>query len=436
MATILIRGGRLIDPRQRLDRVGDLLIRDGAVAGIDAASRAVDRTIDARGKIVCPGFIDLHVSLRDPGDEEDETTNTGTAAALAGGFTSIACLPDTSPAIDNRAAAEFVILQAARARNCHVYPLGAVTKELKGQELAEIGQLVDGGAVGFTDAKQSIANSEIMRRALEYTRMFDRAIFGHPEVAELSHNGVMHEGFISTLLGLRGIPSAAETIMVGRDLALAEITEGRLHLMTISARGSVEQIRRAKREGVGVTCSVTPHHIALDDASLRTFDAAFKVSPPLRTQQHIDALIQGLQDGTIDAISSDHQPYTMEKKRNEIDLAPFGMTGLETLLPICIQSLIAPGHLTWLELIEKLSSAPARILGLKQTGSLETGMVADVTLIDPEVEWTIDPEKFFSRGRNTPFAGWMVKGRVETTIVSGEVRFDRGKLVRGEAAGV
>lgn len=427
MASILIRGGRVIDPGQRIDRTADVLIRDGYIAGIDTGDTSADRVIDADGKIVAPGFVDLYVSLRDPGDEEDETTETGTAAALAGGFTTIACLPDTSPAIDNRAAAEFAILQAARARNCHVFPLGAVTKSLKGEELAEMGQLVDGGAVGFTDAKHSIDNAEIMRRALEYTQMFDRAVFDHPEVPELSRGGLMHEGFVSTLLGLRGIPAAAETIRVGRDLALADVTGGRLHLMTISARGSVDQIRQAKREGIAVTASVTPHHLALDDASLRSFDAAFKVSPPLRSQEHIDALIQGLQDGTIDAISSDHQPYSVEKKRNELDLAPFGIAGLETLLPICSQALIAPGHLTWLELIEKISTAPARILGLNK-GTLSTGALADVTVIDPEAEWTIRPDDFLSRGRNTPFAGWNVKGKAAIVIVSGAIRCENGRL--------
>ncbi|MBD3675894.1 MAG: dihydroorotase [Planctomycetaceae bacterium] len=428
MTSLLIRGGRLIDPSQDLDRTGDLLIRDGKIAGAGDVAGHVDEEIDAEGMIVVPGLIDLHAALRDPGDEEDETTFTGTAAALAGGFTSIACLPDTTPAIDNRAAAEFAILQAARARNCHVYPLGAVTKNLNGEELAEMGQLVDGGAVGFSDGKNPIHNAEIMRRALEYSRMFDRPIFNFPEVEELSRSGIMHEGYYSTLLGLRGMPAAAESIMVSRDLALAEMTEGRLHVTTVTVSNSVQQILQAKEAGVKVTCSVTPHHLALDDSTLQRFDAAFKVNPPLRSQDHIDSLIRGLKDGTIDAISSDHQPYSVEKKRNELDEAPFGIAGLETVIPICIQTLIDPGHLSWLQLIDKLSTRPARILGLSK-GTLRENSTADVTLIDPDAEWTIEPEQFYSRGRNTPFAGWTVKGRAETVLVNGQVRFHQGQLL-------
>lgn len=424
MGSLLIRGGRIVDPSRQLDEIGDLLIADGRI--VESLGTA-DETLDARGLIVTPGLIDPHVSLRDPGDEEDETTATGTAAALAGGFTSIACLPDTSPAIDNRASAEFTILQAARARNCHVYPLGAVTKNLAGEELAEIGQLVDGGAVGFTDAHHPIANAEIMRRALEYTRMFQRPIFSFPEVPELIRGGVMHEGFYSTLLGLRGMPTAAETIAVGRDLALAEMTGGRLHLMSISAERSVSQIRQAKQVGVLATCSIAAYSIALDDSHLRSFDSAYKLSPPLRSPEHIAALIDGLKDGTIDAISSDHQPFAVEKKRNELDEAPFGAAGLETVLPICLQTLVEPGHLTWLQLIDKLSTGPARILGLSK-GTLQPGAIADVTLIDPERSWTIDSRQFRSRGRNTPFEGWTVRGQAVTVIVDGEIRYRNGEF--------
>jgi len=428
MTSLLIRGGRLIDPSQNLDRTGDLLIRDGVIVGAGDVAGQVDQIIEAEGLIVSPGLIDLHAALRDPGDEEDETTYTGTAAALAGGFTSIACLPDTTPAIDNRAAAEFAILQAARARNCHVYPLGAVTKSLKGEELAEMGQLVDGGAVGFSDGKHPLHNAEIMRRALEYSRMFGRPIFNFPEVEELSRSGVMHEGYYSTLLGLRGMPAAAESIMVGRDLALADMTDGRLHVSTITVTNSVKQIRQAKEDGVKVTCSVTPHHLTLDDSTLQKFDAAYKVNPPLRSRDHIDSLIRGLKDGTIDAISSDHQPYSIEKKRNELDQAPFGIAGLETVIPICLQTLIDPGHLSWLQLIDKLSTRPAAILGLTK-GTLKENSAADITLIDPQAEWTIDPEKFFSRGRNTPFEGWDVKGRAHTVIVSGQIRYQHGQIL-------
>src|SRR3990172_1744518 len=360
MCSILVRGGRVIDPAQNLDRITDLLLRDGRIVGVDAGAAQADEILDATGCIVCPGLIDVHVSLREPGHEEDETTATGTAAALAGGFTSVACMPDTSPVVDNRAAAEFILLQAARAGHCHVFPLGAVAKDHAGAELAEIGQLVEGGAVGFTDAKRPVANAEIMRRALEYTRMFDRPIFNHPQVPELAAGGIMHEGFHSTLLGLRGIPAAAEAIMVGRDIALAELTEGRLHLCCISTEESVDRIRRAKSRGVRVTAEVTPHHLALTDECLRTFDSNCKVDPPLRSREHIDALIEGLKDGTIDVICSDHQPCAQEKKALELDHAPFGIVGLETLLPIAIKTLIEPRHLTWPQLIEKLTLGPAR----------------------------------------------------------------------------
>jgi len=267
-----------------------------------------------------------------------------------------------------------------------------------------------------------------MRRALEYSRMFGRPIFNFPEVEELSRSGVMHEGYYSTLLGLRGMPAAAESIMVGRDLALADMTDGRLHVSTITVTNSVKQIRQAKEDGVKVTCSVTPHHLTLDDSTLQKFDAAYKVNPPLRSRDHIDSLIRGLKDGTIDAISSDHQPYSIEKKRNELDQAPFGIAGLETVIPICLQTLIDPGHLSWLQLIDKLSTRPAAILGLTK-GTLKENSAADITLIDPQAEWTIDPEKFFSRGRNTPFEGWDVKGRAHTVIVSGQIRYQHGQIL-------
>jgi len=421
MSSILIRGGRIIDPSQEIDTEGELLLCDGKVVGIDVETETVaDEVIEAAGLIVCPGWIDSQVALREPGDETDETTATGTAAAVAGGFTSVVCLPDTSPVIDNRAAAEFVLLQAERAGHCHVFPLGAVTKNHEGNELAEIGQLVEGGAVGFTEAKRPIANAEIMRRALEYTRMFGRPIFDHPQVPELVEKGVMHEGYYSTLLGLRGMPAAAEDIMVGRDIALAELTGGHVHLMSLSTAGSVEQVRRGKARGVRVTASVTPHHLTLTDAALESFDPNFKVDPPLRSPEHVEALIDGLKDGTIDVICSDHQPYSEEKKARELDLVPFGIVGLETLLPIAVGTLIEPGHLSWPALIERLTCGPARVLGLDK-GTLHSGADADVTLIDPDAQWTIDPAAFRSRGRNTPFGGWKVRGRAHTVVVGGVV---------------
>ncbi len=430
MPTLLIRGGRVIDPGRGFDSIADVVIEGGRVAAVVPAGerpvRPGEPTFDATGRIVCPGLIDAHVSFREPGDEEDETTESGSNAALAGGFTTVACLPDTSPAIDTRAAAEFLHLQGERAGNCRVLPIGAVTKGTDGHELAEIGQLVDGGAVALSDGKKPIANAEIMRRALQYAGMFGRAIFSHPQVPELIAGGVMHEGLQSTVLGLRGMPAAAEQIMVARDLALAELTDGRLHLMAVTTAASVELIRRAKAAGLRVTADVTPHHLALTDETLRSFDPNYKVDPPLRSAEHVAALIEGLKDGTIEVISSDHQPYAEEKKSGEILSDPFGIVGLETLLPILVGTLIEPGHLDWPALLATLTVGPARLLGL-DAGSLAPGSPADVTVIDPAAAWTVDPAAFRSRSRNTPFGGRHVRGRVEAVFVAGELRYSRAE---------
>lgn len=425
MTTLLIRGGRVLDPVRNFDEVTDLLVVDGCIETIGKVSAEADETIDAQGLLVCPGLIDCHVSFREPGFEEDETINSGAAAALAGGFTTVACLPDTLPVVDTRAAAEFVVRQGERAGACRVLPLGAATKEHKGEELAEIGQLVDGGAVGFSDGKRAISNAEIMRRALQYTSMWNRAILHHPQNPELVADGVMHEGFQSTLLGMRGMPAAAEEIVVRRDIALAEITRGRVHLMCVSSHRSVEEIRQARQRGISVSADVTPHHLLLTDERLHTFDTNFKVDPPLRTEEHRDALISGLQDGTISIISADHQPAADEKKAREIDIAPFGITSLETLLPLCIEALILPGHLDWLQLLKTLTVGPAELLNLPY-GTLKPGVPADITIIDPQERWTINKDEFHSQGRNTPFDGRSATGRVKFTIVDGEIRYRQG----------
>lgn len=428
MSSLLIHGGRVIDPPSGFDAIGDVFIRDGRIASVGSVHReATDsspvESIDATGLIVCPGFIDTHVAVRDPGYEEDETTATATAAALAGGFTTITALPDTRPVVDNASAAEYVILQAERAGNCRVHPLGAVTRGHAGEELADLGQLARSGAVAFTDSKAPIRSAEIMRRALEYARMFGRPIFSHPQDPTLTANGVMHEGYYSTLLGLRGMPAAAEDIYVGRDIALAELTGGRIHLMSISTAGAVEQVRRAKSRGIAITCDATPHHLALTDEAMKDYDANFKVMPPLRSREHVEALITGLADGTIDAISADHQPVAAEKKDRELDQVPFGIVGLETLLPICVRTLIETKRLDWPLLIAKLTTGPAKVLGLRQAATLAVGAPADVTLIDPAARWSIDPRRFRSKSSNTPFSGWAVNGMVRATIVDGEVRF-------------
>ncbi len=422
MSTLLIRRGRIIDPSQDLDRVGDLLIEGKRIVGIDVACPNPDQVIEAQGLIVSPGLIDLHVSLREPGNEEDETIATGTAAALAGGFTSVACMSDTRPVVDNRSEAEFIIIQGERAGNAHVFPLGAVTKNNEGQELAEMGQLVEAGVLAFSDGRTPVANAEIMRRALQYAGMWDRPIFNRPQVPELVQNGVMHDGFVSTRLGLRGMPAAAEDIMVGRDIALCELTGGRVHLMCISTSGAIDQIRRAKQRGLRISTEVTPHQLLLTDDVMGTFDSHYKVDPPLRTADHVQACIEGLQDGTIEVICSDHQPHSPEKKQRELDLVPFGIAGLETLLPLCITGLIEAGHLTWMQFLSKVTTGPARVLNLRK-GTLNTGEDADVTLINPDVSWTIDPTQFLSKSQNTPFGGRQVRGRAQIVIVNGQIRY-------------
>jgi len=424
MSMVLLRGGRIVDPSQGLDQIGDLLITDGritsaATSGVPA--RDADEVLDVTGCIVSPGLIDIRVKLGEPGNEEDETIATGASAAAAGGFTCIAALPDSNPVCDNRAGAEFVARQAERAHRAHVVALGAVTKQTAGEELAEMAQLVAGGAVAFTDGKRPIANSEVMRRALQYTAMLGKPILHYPQVPELVAGGVMHDGYWSTVLGLRGIPAAAEEIMVRRDIALAEHTGGRIHLMALSSRNSVDEIRSARRRGIAVSADVTPHHLALTDEHLKSYDPRYKVLPPLRPQEHIDSLIEGLRDGTISVISAGHEPWASEKKDREIDHAPFGIAGLETLLPICIQTLIEPGHLDWPALIAKLTTGPAELLQLDR-GTLRPGAVADVTVIDPRDEWTVDAARFASLSRNTPFDGRTVRGRARYTIVGGQIR--------------
>lgn len=428
MRTIQISGGRVIDPSQDLDRVTDIWLGRGRVLAIGVGYEEADAVIDARGMIVCPGLIDVHVHLREPGNEEDETIATGARAALAGGCTSVACMPNTRPAIDSQGAAEFVVLQAQRAGFANVYPVGAVSKGRNGEELAELGQLVAGGAVAFTDDGAPVASASLMRRALQYSKMFDRCIMQHCQVMELTAGGVMNEGFESMKLGLGGMPAAAEDIMVARDIRLAEITGGRLHIQHISTERAVELVREGKRRGVRVTAEACPHHFTLTDERLRSFDSNYKMNPPLRTQADVEAVIGGLREGTIDLLATDHAPHSPEKKLRELDQAPFGIVGLETLIPITVLGLIEPGHLSWPEAIRKLTVEPAKLLGIAK-GTLRPGSDADLTIIDPSTPWTIDPAAFHSKSRNTPYGGWKVRGRAHTVIVAGEVRHTLGGIV-------
>ena len=423
MPTTLIQNGRVIDPSQDVDRVTSVLLRDGKVVGFDAPPGQYDQVIDAAGKIVTPGLIDMHVHLREPGREEDETIATGTASAAAGGFTSIACIPNTAPPIDTQATVEFIQHQAARAGHCNVFVVACVSKNREGKELAEIGQLVEAGAVAFSDDGAPVYDAELMRRALEYCSMFDKPILNHAEVMELTRGGgMMHEGIVSLLLGLPGMPSAAEDVMIGRDIALMDVTGGRVHIMHISTAGGVELVRQAKLAGSRVTTEICPHHFTLTDECLRTFDSNYKMSPPLRSRLDVEACIEGLIDDTIEVICTDHAPHALEKKMQEIDVAPFGIVGLETCLPLTISQLIEPGHLTWSKAVKKLTINPARILGVDK-GTLKPGADADVTIIDPNLEWTCDPQQFRSKSKNSPFAGWEFTGRAVMTIVGGRTAY-------------
>ncbi len=427
MQRLLITNGTVIDPANGIDQMGSLLIEDGHTVEFLAGSvsQEIDaERIEASGLIVTPGFVDLHVGIGEPGFEEDETIASAALAAVAGGITSIATLPSTNPVVDNRGAAEFVKHQALQVPGSRVFPMGAVTRGAKGEALAEIGQLVEADAIAFTDGKSPIANAEIMRRALEYTDMFDRPILHNAVVPELSENGIMHEGFQSTRLGLRGIPAAAQDIMTGRDIALAELTGGRVHIMTVTTSDAVDQIRSARQRGIRVSADITPHHVLLDDGVMNSFNTLYKVNPPLRSQDHIDALINGLKDGTVTAISADHQPLAIEKKAVELDIAPFGMCGLETLLCCCVRALIDPGHLTWSELVRCITVGPAEILGIN-AGTLSPGLPADITLIDPSRKITLNAAQFQSRSRNTPFDGDTFTGAVVRTLVGGKTVYAR-----------
>ena len=425
MATIRIAGGRVIDPSRNFDEITDVWLSEGVVRAFGVSDLVADTTIDAKGMIVSPGLIDVHVHLREPGNEEDETIATGAMAALAGGCTSVACMPNTRPAIDSQASAAFVILQAQRARKVNVYPVGAVSKGREGKELAELGHLVAGGAVAFTDDGAPVASASLMMRALQYAKMFDKVIMQHCQVPELTVGGVMNAGHVSACLGLGGMPPAAEDIMVARDIRLAEITGGRVHIQHISTARSVELVREGKARGIAVTAEACPHHFTLTDESLRSFDSNYKMNPPLRTQEDVEAVIEGLKDGTIELLATDHAPHAPEKKTRELDQAPFGIVGLETLLPITILALIEPGHLSWPEALRKLTINPARLLGIPK-GTLQVGADADVTIIDPDIEWTINPDLFYSKSRNTPYGGWKVRGRADTVIVDGEIRYTLG----------
>ena len=420
MPTLVIKNGTIIDPSQHLLRRGDLYIHDGRI--VSASPSKPEQVIDAAGRLVVPGLIDIHVHFREPGDEEEETIASGSAAAVAGGFTTVCCMPNTKPSLDTEAAIEFVRREAERVGLCNVFPVGAITKGRAGAELAEIGSMLGRGAIAFSDDGVGIADASVMRRALQYTRMFDGLIMQHCEEPTL-FGGCMNAGLVSTALGLTGIPAEAEQLMIARDLLLNRTIGCRYHVQHISTAWSVALIRRAKQDGLkDVTCEVSPHHLLLTDESCRGYDTNFKMNPPLRTAADVAACLEGVKDGTIDCLATDHAPHLAEEKELEFPDAAFGILGLECALPLYIKALIEPGHTDWLKLVDLMSTSPARIVRLER-GTLREGAVADVTVIDPTHEWTIDTEQFASKSRNCPFHGWKVKGRSTHTIVDGRLKW-------------
>ena len=425
MNTTLITNGHIIDPANGINRVGDVYISGGKIAKIDFEATARKHPhdleiIDASGLIVCPGLIDIHVHLREPGQSAKETLATGTKAAAAGGFTSVVCMPNTSPAVDNPSVVAWIHEKAANDACVNVFTTGAITKNLAGEELAPIGSMHKAGIVALTDDGHCVQNHELMRRALEYARMFGLVVMDHCQDYDLVGKGVMHEGYWSTVLGLPGWPALGEEIIVSRNAQLAELCDTPIHCQHLSASGSVRILREARARGVKISGEICPHHIALTDESIRAFDTNYKMNPPLRTQADIDALIEGVADGTITILASDHAPHCIYEKEVEFDMAPFGILGLETELGLFIDILVHKKRaIDITRLVELFTINPARLLVLDR-GTLGVGAVADVTLIDPGLEWTVDKNASFSCSRNTPFHGWQLKGRAVQTIVAGE----------------
>ena len=428
---ILIRNGHLIDPLQKIDGVGDILIEKGKIKEINTKSKeqrakskelskSSVKTIDAKGCIVMPGLIDMHVHLREPGFEYKETIKTGSEAAVHGGFTTICCMPNTYPVHDNASVTEFIIRKAAEEGSCPVLPIGAITKGQKGEELAEMGTMVKEGCIAFSDDGYPVMHSLIMRRALEYSKTFDVPIISHCEDLTLSDSGVINEGLLSVTLGLKGIPAESEQIMIFRDIALAELTGGRLHIDHVSTEGSIQLIRNAKNRGIHVTAETCPHYFSLTEDAVKGYDTNAKVNPPLRTKRDRDAIKAGLRDGTIDVIATDHAPHHKDEKLREFDIAPSGISGIETALGLSLR-LVHDGVLTLQQLVEKMSSHPARILRLQNKGTLKVGSDADIVIVDKDREWTVDTEKFISKGKNSPFHGWLLKGMAVVTICRGKV---------------
>jgi dihydroorotase len=418
---ILIKNGRVVDPLNNIDDTMDILLDGEIVAKVAKnISDSSAKEISATGMVVAPGFVDMHVHLREPGNEESETIATGTKAAAAGGFTAVACMPNTDPVNDNSSVTKFILKKAAEFSPVKVYPVGAISLGLKGELLAEIGDMHKNGTVAISDDGHCVIDNNLMRRAMEYSTMFNLPVIDHCEADDMTEEGVMNESVVSTALGMNGIPSSAEEIMVQRDILLARDSGARVHIAHISTEGSVEMVRQAKKKGIKVTAEVTPHHFTLSDEECRSFDTNFKMKPPLRTSKDIKALIKGIKDGTIDVIATDHAPHHEDSKLVEFDYASFGIIGLETAVSIALDRLVHSGVITLNRLVEMFSVNPAAILNLSG-GKLTEGSPADITILDFSRGVTVDKEKFYSKSKNTPFHGWNFKGAPVMTIVDGEL---------------
>ena len=433
---LLLRGGRIIDPSQGIDDIGDVLIEGEKVVHAGKPLGEVRRdgdveVIDCTGQIVSPGFIDVHCHLREPGREDVETVATGARAAAAGGFTAVCAMPNTDPVTDNQAAVGFIVRQAQRAGSARVYPIGAVSVGQRGEALAEFGEMVGAGAVAVSDDGKPVATAQLMRTALEYARTFGIPVADHCEEMSLARGGAMNEGIVSARLGLKGIPSEAEEIMAIRDILLARRTGGHVHLCHMSTRGSVELIRWGKDRGIRVTAEVCPHHLSLTEEAVEGYDTNAKMNPPLRTADDVAALQEAVRDGTIDLVATDHAPHHYDEKEREFSDAPNGIVGLETALAVVATHLVVPGILTWPTLVDRMSTTPARVFGLAG-GTLRRESVADITIFDPAAEWTVDPDQFISKGRNSPYRGKRLTGRATCTIVGGRVVFRDGKSAKGD----
>jgi len=428
MSSLIIKNGRVIDPASKREGVGDVYVADGRFAkALTAVQKKQAQVIDARGLVVCPGLVDIHVHFREPGQTHKETILTGSMAAAAGGFTSVVCMPNTSPPADNTGTVE-LIKNAARSAAVHVYATGCITVGMKGQQLAPHGSLRKAGVVAITDDGLCVTSNEIMRRAVEYAKMFDLPVLDHCQDESLTKDAVMNEGVVSTRLGLRGWPHAAEDIIVARNIILSRYTGAHIHMQHISSAHSVDLMRRAKQDGVNVTAEATPHHIALTEEALGTYDTNFKMNPPLRTEADRKAIIAGLRDGTLDCIGTDHAPHAPEEKDKEFDYAPNGIIGLETALPVCLEVLVRKNKFKLSHVIDLLTRRAATILKLP-AGTLAPGAAADVCLFDPDETWTYDTYKAFSKSINSPWNKQKLTGRVKTTIVAGKVIYQNGKML-------